>query len=162
MAKHSPTKKPSDDGTKLVCRNRSARHEYEIIEKVEAGLVLVGSEVKSLRNGKASIEEAFGRIQDDELWLVGCDIPIYREANVQNHDPKRKRKLLLHRREIKKLLSRVTERGFTLVPLRLYFKRGKAKVEIAVARGRKTHDKRERLKAESARRDIRRAMNARR
>ena len=155
-------KKPATDGEKLICRNRRARYEYEILDRFEAGLVLVGSEVKSLRNGKASIEEAYARVQDGEIWLVGSDIPIYREANVQNHDPKRKRKLLMHKREIARLISRVTERGFTLIPLRLYFRKGRAKIEIAVARGRKTHDKRERLKAESARREIDRHLRARR
>jgi SsrA-binding protein len=152
-------KKPSEA---VICRNKKAHHDYELLERFEAGLVLVGSEVKSLRAGKASIEESYARIEDDEAWLVGADIPIYAQANRQNHQPKRKRKLLLHRRELVKLHGFVTQRGFTLVPLRLYFDHGLAKVEIALARGRKTQDRREEIRKETARREIGRELRKRR
>lgn len=142
----------------MVAQNRRARHEYEIIETLECGVVLVGSEVKSLRNGKVSLEEAYGRVKGEEVWLIGCDIPEYVQANRFNHDPRRPRKLLMHRREIHKFASKAYEQGLTLVPLKLYFKKGRAKVLMAVCRGRKLHDKREKLKKDSVRRDIERAM----
>ena len=115
------------------------------MEKVEAGLVLTGTEVKSLRNGKANLEDAYAEVESGEVWLLGCDIPEYVQANRMNHVPKRRRKLLLHRREIGKLETRVGEKGITLVPLSLYFKKGIAKVELCLAKGRKTFDKREAL-----------------
>lgn len=151
----------SGGGIQVVARNRKARHEYELIEKVEAGIVLTGTEVKSLRNGKANLEDAYAAIEDNEVWLHGCDIPEYTEANQLNHKPKRSRKLLLHRREIDKLLTKGAEKGLTIVPLQLYFKDGKAKVEISTARGRKTYDKREALKQQDAKRDIDRALRRR-
>ncbi len=141
-----------------MAQNRRARHEYDIIETLECGVVLVGSEVKSLRNGKVSLEEAYGRVKGEEVWLIGCDIPEYVQANRFNHDPRRPRKLLMHRREIHKFASKAYEQGLTLVPLKLYFKKGRAKVLMAVCRGRKLHDKREKLKKDSVRRDIERAM----
>lgn len=149
------------EGIHFVARNRKARHEYDLIEKVEAGIVLTGSEVKSLRAGKASLEEAYATLEKDEVWLLGCDIPEYLQANQLNHKPKRPRKLLLHRREINKLGSKATEKGLTLVPLAIYFKRGKAKVEICIARGRKTYDKREALKSRDAKREMDRALRRR-
>jgi SsrA-binding protein len=153
--------KPGDLGIKTVARNRRARHEYDLKEKVEAGLVLTGTEVKSLRNGKASLEEAYAEVEGGEVWLRGCDIPEYLQANRMNHVPKRPRKLLLHRREIAKLTSKTSEKGMTLVPLSIYFKKGIAKVELAVARGRKTFDKREAIKQQDAKRDMDRAMRRR-
>lgn len=154
-------KAEADDGFKIVARNRRARFEFELLETVEAGIVLTGTEVKSLRNGKASLEEAYAGVDNGEVWLYGCDIPEYLQANRMNHKPKRPRKLLLHRREIDKLLSRGDERGQTIVPLRIYFKKGIAKVEIATARGKKLHDKREALKKQDAKREIARALNRR-
>ena len=142
----------------VVARNRRARHEYDLIEKVEAGIVLTGTEVKSLRTGKASLEEAYASVDRDEVWLYGCDIPEYLEANRMNHKPKRPRKLLLHRREIDKIAAKAGEKGLTLVPLQIYFKKGLAKVELCVARGRKTYDKREALKKQDAKREMDRAL----
>jgi SsrA-binding protein len=159
--KTKATAKGDDVGIKIVARNRRARHEYELIEKVEAGLVLTGTEVKSLRNGKASLEEAYAEVDRGEAWLLGCDIPEYLQANRMNHVPKRPRKLLLHRREIAKLESRTSEKGMTLVPLSIYFKKGIAKVELSVARGRKTFDKREAIKKQDAKRDMDRALRRR-
>jgi SsrA-binding protein len=150
-----------DSGIKIVARNRKARHEYDLLEKVEAGLVLTGTEVKSLRNGKANLEDAYAEITKGEVWLLGCDIPEYLQANRMNHVPKRPRKLLLHRREIAKLAAKSSEKGLTLVPLSIYFKKGLAKVELSVARGRKSYDKREALKKQEAKRDIDRAMRRR-
>jgi SsrA-binding protein len=164
MAKSGAAKgkgKVEDEAHKVVARNRRARFEYDLLEKVEAGIVLTGTEVKSLRNGKASLEEAYASIDRDEAWLHGCDIPEYTQANRMNHKPKRARKLLLHRREIDKLVSKASERGFTLVPLQIYFKNGIAKVEISVAKGRKLYDKRDALKKQDARRDMDRALRGR-
>jgi SsrA-binding protein len=155
-------KKDEDEGVKVVCRNKRAFHEYHILEKLECGLVLTGTEVKSLRAGHASLDDAYAKIEDGEVWLIGSDIPEYAMGNWQNHKPKRRRKLLLHRREIGKFVGKASERGFTLVPLRLYFKRGLAKVELAVARGKQLHDKRESKKKADAEREIRRAVNERR
>jgi SsrA-binding protein len=152
---------PDDTGIKIVARNRKARHEYELLERVEAGMVLTGTEVKSLRNGKANLEDAYAEINDGEIWLLGCDIPEYLQANRMNHVPKRPRKLLLHGREIAKLGTKSGEKGLTLVPLSIYFKKGIAKVELSVARGRKTYDKREALKQQEAKRDIDRALRKR-
>ena len=123
--------------------------------------MLQGSEVKSLRAGKCSLDEAYGRMRDGEVWLVGCDIPEYEQANRMNHPPRRPRKLLLHRREIQKFASKAYETGLTLVPLKMYFKEGKAKLLLGICRGRKTHDKREKLKKESVRRDIQRVIRGR-
>ncbi|ADV62409.1 SsrA-binding protein [Isosphaera pallida ATCC 43644] len=145
-------------GIKVVARNRRARFEYDLLEKIEAGLVLTGTEVKSLRNGKANLEDSYAMLDREELWLHGADIPEYLQANRMNHKPKRSRKLLLHRREINRLASKTAERGLTIVPLSIYFKNGIAKVEIAVARGRKLYDKRQALKEQDAKRDIDRAL----
>jgi SsrA-binding protein len=155
-------KKGAGDGTVNICRNRRALHDYEIVDTVECGIVLVGTEVKSLRDGHANLEDAYGRIDDGEVWLIGAEIPEYLYGNRLNHKPKRPRKLLLHRREINKFAGKASERGLTLVPLRMYFKEGKAKVELAVAKGKQSHDKRESLKKADARRDIDRAMASRR
>ena len=156
------TKKDKDEeGVKHISRNKRAFHEYEIMDKLECGIVLTGTEVKSLREGSASLEDAYARIDEREVWLLGSDIPEYTMGNRMNHKPKRPRKLLLHRREIEKFAGKATQKGYTLVPLRLYFKNGLAKVELAVARGKQAHDKRETKKAADAQREIRRAMNSR-
>jgi len=159
--KAKSTGKVDDSGIKIVARNRRARHDYELLEKVEAGLVLTGTEVKSLRNGKANLEDAYADLEGSEIWLKGCDIPEYLQANRMNHVPKRPRKLLLHRREIAKLGNKTGEKGMTLIPISIYFKKGIAKVELFVARGRKTFDKREAIKKQDAKRDIDRAMRRR-
>jgi SsrA-binding protein len=154
--------KTSPDDIKDICRNRRAFHEYEVLDRLECGVVLTGTEVKSLRDGQSSLEEAYAKIESDEVWLIGSDIPEYAMGNRMNHKPKRPRKLLLHRREISRFAGKASQKGFTLVPLRLYFKNGKAKVELAVCRGKETHDKRESLKKKDAEREIRRSMSDRR
>jgi SsrA-binding protein len=155
-------KKAAGDGTVNITRNRRATHEYEIIDAVECGLVLVGTEVKSLRAGLANLDDAYARIDGGEVWLIGSEIPEYEYGNRLNHKPKRPRKLLLHRREIDRVAGKAAEKGLTLVPLRMYFKEGKAKVELAVAKGKQTHDKRESLKKSDAKRQIDRALASRR
>jgi SsrA-binding protein len=147
---------------KRISVNNKARFQYELFDHYKAGLVLQGTEVKSLREGRGSITQGFGRVTDGEVWLYGMDIPPYEAASIQNHDPKRARKLLLHKKEIKKLLGAVTEKGFTLVPLSLYFEKGWAKVDIAVAKGKTMHDKRERIKSRDAQREMQKAQSNRR
>lgn len=139
---------------RVVAENRRSRHDYEIIDTLECGIALVGSEVKSLRSGRMALDEAYGRVDGNEAWLIGCNIPEYEKANQLNHIPKRPRKLLMHRREIKRFAGMATEKGLTLVPLKMYFKEGRIKVLMGVGRGRKTHDKREKLKADTAKREI--------
>ena len=156
------TRKDDDEGIQVICRNRRALHEYHLVETLECGLVLTGTEVKSLRERSASLEDAYARIKDGEVWLLGSDIPEYSMGNRLNHKPKRPRKLLLHRREIAKFAGKASERGFTLVPLRMYFKAGRAKVELGVARGKQLHDKRQDQKKAEVERDLRRAMSQRR
>ena len=146
---------PSDIQT--VVRNRRARHEYEVLEKHEAGLVLTGTEVKSLRAGKANLQDAFARFERGELWLHNLHISPYEQGNRFNHDPLRPRKLLLQRRELRKLNSQVEQQGLTLVPLDIYFKHGIAKVTIAMVRGKKLHDKRDDLRKRDAEREMERA-----
>ena len=153
---------PREQGVKVIARNRRARHDYHIEETFEAGLVLTGTEVKSLRAGRASLNEAFAQISGDELWLHGLHIPEYAQGTWTNHDPRRTRKLLLHRKEIDRLASQVAERGFTIVPLSLYFSSGKAKVELALARGKRTYDKRRDLAQRDAAREVDRALRRRR
>lgn len=148
-------------GTKLIAENRRARHEYHLLERYEAGLVLTGTEVKSLRDGKAILQRAFGDLREGELYLVGAHIPEYTQGNVQNHDPDRDRKLLLHRRELDQLVGKVQEKGLTLVPTRLYWKDGRAKVELALARGKDVRDKRRAIADRDARRQIERALKTR-
>jgi SsrA-binding protein len=156
-------KKPNNqDPQETVARNRRARHEYEILEEIECGIVLVGSEVKSIRNGKISIEEAYARVQNGELWLIDCDIAEYPQANVMNHMAKRTRKLLLRKRELEKVAESATHKGLTLVPLAVYFSRGLVKVKLAVAKGRKLHDKREVLRKKEDAREMRNAALRRR
>ena len=146
---------------KLIVENRRARHEYNLLERVEAGLALAGSEVKSLRQGHAILQRAYADARDGELWLVGLHIPPYEQAS-QPHDPDRARKLLLHRREIDRLSSQVAEKGLTLVPTRLYFKNGRAKVELALARGKEGRDKRRDIADRETKRRIERELKSRR
>mgnify|MGYP002075482241 CR=1 FL=1 len=160
--KKDKDKKAAADDTVNICRNRRAAHDYDILDRVECGLVLVGTEVKSLRAGYGNLEDAYARIDAGGVWLLDAQIPEYEFGNRLNHKPQRARKLLLHRREIDRFAGKATEKGLTLVPLRMYFKDGKAKVELAVAKGKQTHDKRETLKKNDAKRQIDRAMAARR
>jgi SsrA-binding protein len=153
--------KPSD-GTKPIARNKRARFDYQIEETVEAGLVLTGTEVKACREGRANLSDAYGLIEEGEAWLVQCHISPYSHGNRMNHDPTRKRKLLLHRSEIERLDVKVAQEGRTLVPLRLYFKHGLAKVEIAVARGKKTVDRRRDIAKRDAERRMRQELGRRR
>ncbi|MFV2065828.1 MAG: SsrA-binding protein SmpB [Pirellulales bacterium] len=146
------------DNERLIGQNRKARHDFEVLETLECGLVLVGSEVKSLRNGSLSLDESYARVRDGEVWLIGCDIPEYTFSHRMNHDPRRPRKLLLHRREIRKFANRAHEQGCTLVPLKMYFKQGRAKLLLGLCRGRKKYDKREAMKKADMRRDIDRVM----
>jgi SsrA-binding protein len=155
-------KNDNDDGIRVICRNKRAFHEYHIADTLECGVVLKGTEVKSLREGIANLEDAYAKIDDGEVWLIGSDIPEYTMGNKLNHKPKRPRKLLLHKSEIAKFAGKAAQRGFTLVPLRMYFKNGRAKVELGVARGKQQHDKRQDQKKAEAQRDIRRAMTERR
>ena len=160
-SKKSKSATVEDKNQKRIAENRKARRNYEIIDTLECGIALQGSEVKSLRAGKVSLDEAYGRILNKEVWLIGCDIAEYSHANVMNHEPRRPRKLLLHRREIHKFASKATERGLTLVPLKMYFKAGRAKILMGVGRGRKLFDKREKLKKETLKRDMERAVRGR-
>jgi SsrA-binding protein len=152
----------AERGKKIIASNRRARHDYTIEDTVEAGLVLTGTEVKSLRAGRASLVDGFGQISDGEAWLHGVHIPVYTQGTWTNHEPRRVRKLLLHRKEIDKLASSVNERGLTLVPLSLYFSDGKAKVELGLARGKRTYDKRQDLAKRDAAREVERALRRRR
>lgn len=146
---------------RLVAENRKARHDFEVLDTLECGMALMGSEVKSLRQNRISLEEAYGRVRDGEVWLVGSEIPEYPQASLMNHPPKRPRKLLMHRREIKKFAGQAHEKGLTLVPLKVYFKSGRAKVLLGLCRGRKVHDKRERLKEVQSKREMERAIRRR-
>jgi SsrA-binding protein len=148
-------------GDATVARNRQATHHYEIVETYEAGLVLKGTEVKSLRDGKANLKESFARIEREEAWLIGCHISPYSHGHRDNPDPLRRRKLLLHRAELNRLMGKTQERGLTLVPLRIYFKNGRAKIEIGLAKGKKLHDKRRTIKEREARREMDKAIRAR-
>lgn len=156
-------KPPADDPlNRVVCRNRKARHEYELLNELECGLVLHGSEVKSIRNNKVSIEEAYVRVKEGEAWLIGCDIAEYPQATYMNHDPKRVRKLLLKTRELRKFAAHAEEKGLTLVPLDVHFTRGYVKVTVAVGRGRQMHDKREALKKRVDQREMDQALKRQR
>lgn len=154
--------KPAPDATvETVARNKRARHDYEILETWEAGLVLTGTEVKSLRAGRAQIGDAYAVVQGGELWLLNAHIAPYDQGNIYNHDPTRTRKLLLHAKEIRHLVGAVERKGLTLVALELYFKHGRAKVRIGLARGKQLHDKRAELKARADAREMQRALRAR-
>jgi SsrA-binding protein len=145
-----------------IARNRKARHLYHVLETIEAGLVLTGTEVKSLRAGKANLGDAYAVVEGNEAWLVHLHISPYDQGNQFNHDPLRKRKLLLHRKDLRRLVGKTREKGLTLIPLSLYFKGGWAKVEIALARGKKAFDKRDDIAKRDAERDMARAMSRRR
>jgi SsrA-binding protein len=147
---------------KIVCQNKKARHDYHIIEVIEAGMVLLGTEVKSLREGRANLKDSYARIRDGELYLVQAHITPYSHASYDNHDPERVRKLLVHKRELKRLTGKTQEKGLTLVPLKIYFKDGKAKIELALASGKKSYDKRETLKRQTQKREMERAIKERR
>jgi SsrA-binding protein len=147
---------------KLIVDNRRARHDYHLLERVEAGVVLTGTQVKSLRDGRASLGQAFAEVRDGEAWLLGAEIQTYDQGNRANHEPTRPRKLLLHRREIDSLYGMVREKGLTIVPTRLYFKNGRVKVELAVARGKERRDKRRDVQERDAKRQMERALKSRR
>ncbi|MCE5334578.1 MAG: SsrA-binding protein SmpB [Desulfobacteraceae bacterium] len=146
--------KSSEEGIRIIAQNKKAFHDYEIAEKFEAGMVLLGTEVKSLREGRANLKDSYARVKQDEVFLYGLHISPYTHASFDNHDPERVRKLLLNRHEIRKLVGKTQERGFSLIPLRLYFKGGRAKVEIALAKGKKEYDKRESIKRKEENREL--------
>lgn len=163
MAKSNKSKKKksvaaSGPNERVISENRRARHDYHILDTLECGIVLLGSEVKSMRKGSVQITEAYGRMRGGELWLVGSDVPEYTEANRFNHKPKRDRKLLLHQREIKRFAMRAYEKGLTLVPLKIYFKEGKVKVLMGLCKGKQEFDKRDAKKKAEAERGLRLSM----
>ncbi len=149
------------DGSRLIAKNKKAFHDYFVEETLEAGLVLTGTEVKSLRDGKVNLRDAYANIDGEEVWLLGMHISPYEQGNIFNHDPLRERKLLLHKSEIRRLLGKVQAAGYTLVPTKLYFKDGRAKVEIGLAKGKQLHDKRETLARKEAEREMQRAFRDR-
>ncbi len=150
-----------ESGFKLIAQNKKAFHDYHIEESFEAGIVLTGTEVKSLRAGRANLRDSYASVKENELWLIGVHISPYEEASVFNHDPLRNRKLLVHRHELKRLVGKIQRAGYTLVPTKMYFKDGRAKVEIALAKGKATYDKRQDLAKKQAQRDIERAFRER-
>ncbi len=146
---------------KIVAQNRKAFHDYSIEETVEAGIVLTGTEVKSLREGKANLKDSYVLVKDSEVFLLNCHISPYTHGNIMNHDPVRTRKLLLHKKEIARLLGKTIQKGYSLIPLKIYFKDSRAKVEVGLARGKKMYEKRESIKKREADREIERAMKSR-
>lgn len=146
---------------KVIANNRKARHDYIVLDTYEAGIVLTGSEIKSVRNGQVNLGDGYATLREDELWLENTHIAPYSQASIENHEPRRSRKLLLHRREINRLTGKLQEKGLTLVPLRLYLKNNRAKVELGLVRGKKQYDKRASLKAREARKQIDRAIGRR-
>ena len=146
---------------RVIATNRKAFHDYEILETYEAGIVLRGTEVKSLRESQVNFKDCYAAVDNGEAWLIGCYISPYHHGTDANHDPERKRKLLLHRREIQRLLGKVAERGLTMIPLRLYFKGGRAKCELGLARGKKLHDKRASIREREAKREMAKEARAR-
>ena len=150
-----------ETGKKIIAQNKSARHNYFIEDQFECGVVLTGTEVKSLRQGRASLTDGFAMVRDGEVWMSGVHIPEYTEGTWTNHFPRRERKLLMHKKEILKLVGATKQGGLTLIPLSLYFKDGKVKVELALAKGKKAHDKRETLKEKDAAREISRSLSRR-
>lgn len=158
----SAGRKAPDTKFTPVSENRKARHRYEILDSIECGMMLMGSEVKSMREGKLSLDEAYIRVKDGALWLIGADVAHYNNAGMWNHDPRRPRKLLVHQREFQKFAGRAHERGLTLIPLRVYFnERGIAKCVMGLVKGKKLHDKRETLKKRDSDRGLQRAMRRR-
>ncbi|MFM7845198.1 MAG: SsrA-binding protein SmpB [Planctomycetota bacterium] len=161
-SKTAKSKGGDDEIQRVVAENRRARHEYEVLESLECGLALRGTEVKSLRHGKVSLDESYARVDGGEVWLVNCDIPEYRQGGMWNHEPKRLRKLLMHRLEVLKFAAKSKEKGLTLVPLRLYFtQRGIAKLLLGLCRGKQLHDKRESIKTRETKREIDRQLRRR-
>ena len=150
-----------NEATKIACENRKARHDYFIHDTFETGLVLQGTEVKSLRAGKANLKDSYGEIKNGEVWVQNMHVSPYEQGNIFNHDPLRPRKLLMHKAEIVKLFSKTREKGFTLVPLKIYFKKGKAKLELALASGKHNYDKRRDLTEKAVRRDVERELKSR-
>jgi SsrA-binding protein len=155
------TKTAREEAQKYITENRKAFHDYHIIETFEAGIVLVGTEVKSIREGSANLRDSFARLEDGEVWLYNVHINPYSHRGYTNHEPTRKRKLLLHRQEIRKLIGKTVEKGMTLVPTRLYFKNGHVKVSLALAKGKQAHDKRETIKRRDIDRETRAAVKER-
>lgn len=151
-------KKPESEARKVVCKNNRAFHDYEILETLEAGLVLTGTEVKSLREGRVNLKDSYAKVEDGEIFLVDAHISPYSHGNIMNHDPLRPRKLLLHKAEIRRLTGKVREKGLTLIPLQIYFRGGRAKVELGLAKGRKLHDKRAEIKRRDEKRDLQREL----
>jgi SsrA-binding protein len=161
MSKSGKRKSTTDEGREVIATNRKARHDYSLEDTYEAGLVLTGTEIKSIRAGSVNLRDSYVQPRGSELWLINCHIAQYDPASRENHDPRRPRKLLLHRREIARLISRVAERGYTIIPTQLYLKGGLAKLEIALAHGKRKYDKRAALAKEQSRRDIARALKER-
>ena len=159
MAQKNKQKKKAGSGSNTICRNRKATHDYEILDEIECGIMLHGSEVKSIRDNQVSLEESYAHLKNGELWLIGCHIGEYAQANIRNHIPRRERKLLLHRKELRKFAESAKQKGLTLVPLAMYFVRGMVKLKVGIGRGRKLHDKRNRLKTDEANRDMKIAMS---
>lgn len=153
-------RKTQQDGVKVLATNRKARHEYHILDTIEAGISLLGTEVKSLRDGKANLKDSYARVKKGEAFLLNCHISPYSHGNIQNHEPLRQRKLLLHKREIRRLETKLNERGFTLVPLKLYLIDGRIKVELGLAKGKKLYDKRESKKRKDMDREARAALKS--
>jgi SsrA-binding protein len=151
----------TSESKKLISKNRKAFHDYEVVETLEAGIVLQGTEVKSIREGRVNLKDSFATVKNGELWMEHCHISPYEQGNIYNHEPMRSRKLLMHKRQIAKLAGEVARKGMTLVPLSMYFLDGKVKVEIAVARGKKSYDKRETEKRKAVDRDIQQEMKRR-
>lgn len=147
-----------DKNERVIADNRKARHNYLVLDTLECGIALVGSEVKSLRIGQLSLDEAYGRVDAGEIWLVGANIAEYPYSHALNHEPKRRRKLLMHRREMKKFAGQALEKGLTLVPLKMYFKEGRAKVLLGICKGKQKHDKRDAMKQRDMKREVDRAM----
>ena len=149
------SKKDKDKNEEVVCQNRKARHDYHILDSVEAGIVLVGHEVKSIREHHVSLDASYAYIVDGEVWLANCNIEPYKFASYEQHDPKRKRKLLLHKRQVRSFAEKAAQKGNTLIPLKMYFKNGRAKVELCVCKGKQEHDKRQSIKEKDAKREMR-------
>ena len=147
--------------SKVFAFNRAASHHYFLFDKYEAGIELRGTEVKSVREGRANLKDSYAQVKNSEVWLMNCHISPYSHGNIQNHDPRRPRKLLLHKNEIRRLVGKTVERGFTLVPLQLYLKRGRIKCEMALAKGKQTHDKRESIRRRESEKEARAAMRRR-
>ena len=160
--KKKKAKDTQDPNSRVVCRNRKASHEYDILDQIECGIVLKGSEVKSIRNNKVSINESYAKVENGEVWLLNADIAEYPQATVMNHEPRRPRKLLMHRSEVRKFAEAAEQQGLTLIPLSVYFVRGNVKVKLSIARGRKTHDKRDKIRKRSDSAEMKKAMLHRR